>query len=91
MKWLNPINWLTAPAVALVKSYAIGFVKDAVRAKKDKIVYWCARVGGWIAKCEAVLAFLKSLKEKLEDGVLEDGEAKDAIAEAKQLAAEVTK
>lgn len=91
MKWLNPINWLTSPAVAIVKSYAIGCVKDAVKSKKDKIVYWCARIGGWIAKCEAILAFLKSLKAKLEDGVLTDDEAKCAIRDAKTLAKEVSK
>lgn len=91
MKWINPLNWLAAPAIALVKSYAIGRVKDAVRAKKDQVVYWCARVGGWIEKGEAVLAFLKSLRAKLEDGVLEDAEAKEAIADAKKLAKAVTK
>lgn len=90
-KWLNPVNWLATPAISLIKSYAIGKVKDAVSANKDEIIVWCDRIGVWIDRCKAVLSFLESLKNKLKDGNLDDDEAKLVVESVKLLAKEVTK
>lgn len=80
---------LKSLAIKIAGHYAVKAVQDAITAKKDDIIFWCARVGTWISKIESVLAFLKSLRAKLEDGVLTDDEGKSALAEAKQLKAEV--
>ena len=80
---------LKSLAIKIAGHYSMKAVQDAITAKKDEVIIWCGRVGMWISKIESVLAFLKSLKTKLEDGILTDDEAKSALAEAKQLKAEV--
>jgi hypothetical protein len=57
-------------AIYLAKKYAIGFVRSAVTAKKDKVSYWAKKVQTAAVKAEAVLMFLKVLAARLTDGEL---------------------
>ena len=78
-------------AIYLAKKYAIGFVRSAVTAKKDKVSYWAKKVQTAAVKAEAVLAFLKALAARLADGELAAEEASVTIDEAKALAVEIVK
>lgn len=78
-------------AIYLAKKYAIGFVRSAVTAKKDKVSYWAKKVQTAAVKAEAVLMFLKVLAARLADGELTQEEASATVDEAKALATEIVK
>ena len=77
-------------AIWFGKKYALSLIQDAVSAKKDKVAKWATRIGVWIERIGYVAKFLGSLAEKLSDGEITSAEATAAIAEAKQLAEQVT-
>ena len=85
MKYLNPKTWL----IAAVKAIAISKLKKAVNAHGGELMKWSARIRGYIAKTQRVLAFLDRVAAKLEDGELKDAEVREAILDAKVLAKEV--
>lgn len=82
---------LKSLAIYLVKKYAVSAVQDAVKAKKPQVSEWATKISGWIVKINRLLAFLNALAGRLSDGELTDQEAADTIAEAKDIAEEITK
>jgi len=77
-------------AIWFGKKYALSLIQDAVHEKKDKVAKWATRIGVWIERIGYVAKFLGSLADKLADGEITSNEANEAIAEAKQLAEQVT-
>lgn len=82
---------LKSLAIYLAKKYAVAAVQDAVKAKKPQVAEWATRISGYIVKVNRVLSFLNALAGRLSDGELTDQEAADTIAEAKDIAEEITK
>lgn len=76
--------------IYLGKRYVIGAIRDAVRAKASDVAKWAARIRGWIAKMQKVIAYFDSVAARLEDGELTELEASDSITEAETLAKEIT-
>ena len=82
---------LKSVAIWLVKKYAVSAIQDAVAAKSPEVATWSKRISGYITKVHRVLAFLNDLAGRLSDGELSKQEAQDTIAEAKDIAEELTK
>lgn len=81
------MNWLVKWGV---KKWLVGVASDALAKYNTNIDRARAIVATAIAKIEAVIAFLKSLDAKLADGKLTENEADEIVAEAKELAGELT-
>lgn len=81
------MNWLVKWGV---KKWLVGVASDALAKYNTNIDRARAIVATAIAKIEAVIAFLKSLDAKLADGKLTEDEADEIVAEAKELAGELT-
>lgn len=77
--------------VKLVKRYAVGEVRDAIRAKGDTVREWTPRVAKWLAKARLVVAFLERLAARLMDGELTAEEAERTEMELGILAEELGK
>ena len=78
-----------SPIKMIVRAYIVSNIQNAIKSNKDNVLYWCNKVGIWIAKIEVVLSFLKSLKKKLDDGVLDDDEAYESLEEIKYLSKDI--
>lgn len=74
-----------------VKRWALGMVNTAL-ADYNKSVYAArVRVKRYLDKLRALLAFLESLDEKIDDGKIDDAEADALVNEAEKLAEELVK
>ena len=81
------MNWLVKWGV---KKWFVGVVDSALAKYNVNIERARAIVATAIAKIEAVIAFLRSLDEKLADGKLTEAEADAITDEAVKLAKELT-
>ena len=89
MKWLiHPIDTLRNWGV---KAFILSIVNKAIEKYNGNIAVARGYVNSYIAKIEALLAFLKSLDGKLADGKLTGEEADALVDEAGKLAGELTK
>ena len=89
MKWLiHPIKTLTECGL---KSWLLGIVNKVLDKYADSVAAARGVVAAAIPKVESVLAFLKSLDEKLKDNKVTEGEADLIVAEATALAANFAK
>ena len=77
-------------AIWFCKRYALSLVQDAVRAKSNEVATWATRIGQWIERFGLVVKYLASLSAKLADGELTKDEAEAALAEANELAKQLT-
>lgn len=81
------MNWLVKWGV---KKWLVGVVDNALAKYNANIDRARAIVATAIAKVEAVIAFLRLLDGKLADGKLTETEADEIVAEATNLAKELT-
>lgn len=89
MKWIiHPIKTLTEWGI---KSWLLGIVNKALDKYADSVVAARGVVAAAIPKVESVLAFLKSLDEKLKDNKVTEDEADLIVAEATALAEALAK
>ena len=87
MKWLiHPIETLKSWGV---KSFILSVVNKTLAAYGDSVAKARGVVATYIAKVEALLAFLKSLDGKLLDNRIDDEEADAIVEEAQKLAKEL--
>lgn len=77
------MNWLVKWGV---KKWAIGMANTALKDYEKSVTQARALVAKYIARVEALLAFLRSLDMKLADNQISDTEAGEIVAESKQLA-----
>lgn len=82
------MNWIVSWGV---KKYILGIVNTAIEKYNGNIAVARGYVNSYIAKIEAVLAFLKGLDDKLKDGKLTEAEADQLVDEAETLGKELTK
>lgn len=82
------MNWLVSWGV---KKYVLGIVNTALKKYEGNIAVARGYVAAYISKIEALLAFLKSLDDKLKDGKVTDEEADKIVDEAGTLAKELVK
>ncbi|MBR1921501.1 MAG: hypothetical protein IJ829_05810 [Kiritimatiellae bacterium] len=82
------MNWFVKWGV---KKYLLEIVNKALAAYNVNVDRARAVVARYAAKVETLLAFLKSLDEKLADGRLTEAEADDITDEAIALAGELVK
>ena len=82
------MNWIVSWGV---KKYVLGIVNTAIEKYNGNIAVARGYVNSYIAKIEAVLAFLKGLDAKIADGKLTEAEADQLVDEAGKLATELTK
>lgn len=89
------MNWLIHPIKTLtewgLKSWLLGIVNKVLDKYADSVATARGVVAAAIPKVESVLAFLKSLDEKLKDNKVTEGEADLIVAEATALAANLAK
>lgn len=89
------MNWILHPIKTLtewgVKSWLLGLVNKVLDKYADSVVAARAVVAAAIPKVESVLAFLKSLDEKLKDNKVTEDEADLIVAEATALAESLVK
>ena len=89
MKWIiHPIKTLTEWGI---KSWLLGIVNKVLDKYADSVVAARGVVAAAIPKAESVLAFLKSLDEKLKDNKVTEDEADLIVAEATALAEALAK
>ena len=80
------MNWLVKYGI---KKYALSFVNTALNNYKDNISKVLDMVDVAILKAQAVLDYLKSLREKLADNKIDDSEVEAITAETSALVAKV--
>lgn len=80
------MNWLVKWGV---KRYALSIVNTALASYNTSITKARETVAKYLAKVEALAAFLKSLDKKLADGKLTNDEADEICAEATKLGNEL--
>ena len=89
------MNWLIHPIKTLpewgIKSWLLGIVNKVLDKYADSVVAARGVVAAAIPKVESVLAFLKSLDEKLKDNKVTEDEADLIVAEATALAEALAK
>ena len=89
------MNWLIHPIKTLtewgLKSWLLGIVNKVLDRYADSVAAARAVVAAAIPKVESVLAFLKSLDEKLKDNKVTEDEADLIVAEATALAEALAK
>ena len=89
------MNWLIHPIKTLtewgLKSWLLGIVNKVLDKYADSVSAARAVVAAAIPKVESVLAFLKSLDEKLKDNKVTEDEADLIVAEATALAEALAK
>ena len=77
------MNWLVKWGV---KKWALGMANTALKDYEKSVTQARTLVAKYIAKAEALLAFLRALDMKLADNQISDTEAGEIVAESKQLA-----
>ena len=89
------MNWLIHPIKTLtewgIKSWLLGIVNTVLDKYADSVVAARGVVAAAIPKVESVLAFLKSLDEKLKDNKVTEDEADLIVADATALAEALAK
>lgn len=89
------MNWLIHPIKTLtewgIKSWLLGIVNKVLDKYRDSVVAARNVVAAAIPKVESVLAFLRSLDDKLKDNKLTEDESDLIVAEAIALAANLAK
>lgn len=89
------MNWLIHPIKTLtewgIKSWLVGLVNKVLDKYADSVAAARGVVAAAIPKVESVLAFLRSLDDKLKDNKLTGDEGDLIVAEAIALAANLTK
>lgn len=89
------MNWLIHPVKTLtewgLKSWLLGIVNKVLDKYADSVAAARGVVAAAIPKVESVLAFLKSLDEKLKDNKVTEDEADLIVAEATALAEALAK
>ena len=80
------MNWLIKWGV---KKYALSIVNTALADYNTSVTKARATVAKYVAKVEALLAFLKSLDAKLIDGKLTNEEADEICEDAAKLGNEL--
>jgi hypothetical protein len=89
MKWLiHPIKTLTEWGL---KSWLLGIVNKVLDRYADSVAAARAVVAAAIPKVESVLAFLRSLDDKLKDNKVTEDEGDLIVAEATALAESLVK
>lgn len=90
---MNWLNWIIHPKETLknwgVKRFVLSIVNKALNAYGESVTKARAIVATYIAKAEALLAFLKSLDAKLADNKIDDDEADAIVEEAQKLGKEL--
>lgn len=82
------MNWLVKWGV---KRWALNFINELLAKYKDNVQDALVIVDKAIAKAEAVLIYLKSVRAKLADNKIEDEEAEAIIKDAEALIKEILK
>lgn len=89
------MNWLIHPIKTLtewgIKSWLLGIVNKVLDKYADSVVAARGVVAAAIPKVESVLAFLRSLDDKLKDNKVTEDEADLIVAEATALAEALVK
>ena len=89
------MNWLIHPIKTLtewgLKSWLLGIVNKVLDRYADSVAAARGVVAAEIPKVESVLAFLKSLDDKLKDNKVTEDEADLIVAEATALAEALAK
>ena len=89
------MNWLIHPINTLVefgvKSWLVGIVNKALDKYEGSVASARSVVAAYIPKVESVLAFLKSVDDKLKDNKITEDEADLLIGEATTLASSLVK
>ena len=76
------MNWLVKWGV---KKWALGMANTALKDYEKSVTDARALVAKYIAKAEALLAFLRALDMKLADNQISDTEADEIVDAAQQL------
>ena len=76
------MNWLVEWGV---KRWVLGAVNKALDAHKDSVEKARETVAPYLAKVDALSAFLKSVDYKMQDAKITDEEADELVADAKEL------
>lgn len=76
------MNWLVEWGV---KKWVLGAVNKALEAHKDSVAKARETVAKYLAKVDALSAFLKSVDYKMQDSKITDDEADELVAEAREL------
>ena len=77
-------------AIWFGKRYALGVVQDMVSSRRDDVGYWAGRVARWVENVGLAARFLGDLADRLRDGELTAEEAEQTLAEARELARQIT-
>ena len=89
------MNWLIHPIETLknwgVERFVIGVVNKTIAAKKESIDAARKVIRKYIYKLENLIAFYKTIDAALDDGKVDNDEAKELTAKGKTLALELTK
>ena len=89
------MNWLIHPIKTLtewgLKSWLLGIVNKVLDRYADSVAAARGVVAAEIPKVESVLAFLKSLDDKLKDNKVTEDESDLIVAEATALAEALAK
>ena len=80
------MNWLVKWGI---KKYALSAINTALATYKTNVDTALHYVDVGIEKAEAVLAYLKSIREKMADGKITDEETDSIIAESSAVVAKV--
>lgn len=81
------MNWLVRWGI---KKYVLGIVNGAIEKNNENVTKARWYVSFYITKAEALIAFLRNLDKKLEDGKIDEGEADALCKEAQSLAKDLT-
>lgn len=71
--------------ISLGKKYAVSAVNDLLKKHKDDIAKISSTINVWVDRLQKIVGQLKMINLRVADGLIEDKEIDDSIAEIESL------